>query len=158
MNSIALHHHQKVTNSYNEEELIDAWRKVIMQGNQAYNTGRIYSAERYYKIACHYTTEMSLEKINSSDVIASMVVSYQNLAELYFNQQKNDQALTQYQQVHKYLIQFYLQQPALLPMIQKAVRKLGTELLAIIKEHKIESSYSKQVIAMLTNSKKSQFH
>jgi len=140
---------------------MDAWKKMIREGNQSFNTGRFYSAENYYKIACSFACEMCTHSSKCSDVIASLVVSFQNLAELYFNKNQTDQALSQYQLLHEKLLEFgdhHQQNPEFLLMIQKAIRKVGTELLFITKKKGINTQQSKQVIKHITHTEKILLH
>ncbi|HDY85897.1 hypothetical protein LCGC14_0467980 [marine sediment metagenome] len=139
---------------------MDAWKRMIIEGNQSFNTGRFYSAENYYKIACDFASNMQLDTSRFSDVIASLVVSYQNLAELYFKNKQSELALSQYQVLHEKLIGFITQQqsPEFVMMIQKAIRKIGTELLFLTKKEGIDTLRSKQVLAKITAIEKVKLH
>ncbi len=149
---VSLNHHILSNDAQTPMEI---WKKITLEGNQSYNKGRIYSAESCYKTACYFAAEISPEDSSYEDMIASLVISYQNLAELYFSQKKIELALTQYQQVHKLLIKFYLQHSeleAMFPMLQQTMRKLGTELLAKTNQLNINTESSKHIIATLTGS------
>lgn len=139
---------------------MEGWKRMIIEGNQSFNTNRFYSAENYYKIACDFASNMSPETAKCSDIIASLVVSYQNLAELYFKINQTDLALSQYQELHIRLVEFglYYKSPEQLLWIQKAIRKIGTELLNIISKKGIESQRSKQLLRRITATGKAPLH
>jgi len=140
---------------------MNEWKKMIIEGNQAFNSGLFYSAERYYKVACDFASEMNPIESSHSNLIASLVVSYQNLAELYFNQNQYDLALSQYQELHEKLLMFgakYEDSPKLLAAIRQATCKIGTELLDITKRLGIQSLRSRQVIAAITKTPPLQLH
>jgi len=121
---------------------------MMINGNQSFNTGRLYSAENYYEIACNLAFDICPKGIKSSNDLAPLLMSYQNLAELYFKKNQTNLALSQYQKLHEKLVEFSQRQQnsGSLLMIQKAIRKIGTELLYIIKKKGISSLRSKQVM------------
>jgi hypothetical protein len=143
-----------------EHELVNAWKRMITRGNQSFNAGKLYSAENYYEIACNLACHMCPKGIKSSNDIASLLVSYQNLAELSFKKSQNSLALTQYQKLHEKLIESSQGQQSSesLLMIQQAIRNMGTELLYIIKKKGINSLNSKQVIARIMATEKLTLH
>ena len=133
---------------------------MLDQGNESFNKGRFYSAENYYKSACDFACLMCPKATNSSNILASIVVSYQNLAELYFKKNQTSLALSQYQELHEKLVEFSQSQQNTesILMVQKAILKIGTELMYITKKKKINSPHSKQVIAGIIAGEKIKLH
>ena len=131
-----------------EHELVHTWKRMMIHGNQSFNTGRLYSAENYYEIACNLAYHMCLKGITSSNDLAPLLMSYQNLAELYFKKNQTNLALSQYQKLHEKLVEFSQRQQnsGSLLMVQNAIRKIGKELFDTIKKKEISSLRSKQLM------------
>lgn len=143
-----------------EHKLVPAWKRMISRGNQSFDTGKLHAAENYYEIACNLACDICPKGTKSSSDIASLLVSYQNLAELYFNTNQNNLGLSQYQKLHEKLVESCQGQQSSesLFLIQKAIRKIGTELMYILKKKAINTLSSKQVIANITATEKLQLH
>ena len=115
---------------------MDQWKHAIVKGNSAFVDHRFDTAERHYKAACDRARTLLPQWFDVEDITVAVVISFQNLADLYFQQGRFSDALDTYRQLGC-LIQDYQTLNAGCHHVQFvtecARRRLSTEFLATVK-------------------------
>ncbi|WP_115717546.1 hypothetical protein [Gallaecimonas mangrovi] len=132
---------------------MDEWKQVISAANQAFGVRDFSLAERRYTQACRFLEQhLATANADKGDLIAAMVVSYANLAELYFKQQRFDVGFSQYIQLHQQLQQCECQFADCLQtqlMVSSARRQMGTQLMHALKENGVNFQEAWKVLRTL---------
>ncbi|ROS05380.1 hypothetical protein EDC56_0910 [Sinobacterium caligoides] len=122
--------------------MMELWKSTVLEGNKAFAEGRDADAMYHYKAACQRSERLLPDWFDTEAATVAFIVSYQNLAELYFRQEKNQQGLDAY----RYLAQ-QLKKIAAIKNINStrqaitncACRRVATELAYTVKKLNIES-------------------
>ncbi|OUR87285.1 hypothetical protein A9Q81_26670 [Gammaproteobacteria bacterium 42_54_T18] len=112
------------------------WKNKITKGNNAFSEGCDSEALYYYQAACQRAEQLLPHWFDVEAVTAALVVSYQNLAELYFRQSLYIDALSTYRSLHLHLRNFSSINPgsdSTQSIIHRAYRRIDTELAATLK-------------------------
>ncbi len=112
------------------------WKNKITKGNSAYSEGCDSEALHYYQAACQRAEQLLPHWFDVEAITAALVVSYQNLAELYLRQSLYIDALITYRSLHLHLRNFSLANSgddSTQSIIHRAYRRIGTELAAMLK-------------------------
>jgi len=115
---------------------MDKWKNKITKGNSAFSDGCDSEALHYYQAACQRAEQLLPHWFDVEAVTAALVVSYQNLAELYFRQSLYIDALSAYRSLYLHLLNFSSASSAsdlTQSIIHCAYRRIGTELAATFK-------------------------
>ncbi len=83
---------------------MERWKSHTQAGNAAFERGDLETAERYYQQACERAEKLLDHWLEPGDAVAALVVSYHNLADLYFRQGHDQAALSSLQTVHQMLM------------------------------------------------------
>ena len=114
---------------------MDKWKSAITAGNQAFDQNNDSLAEEHYDLACSLSEQMVFDNLETQESTLALVVSYQNLADLYFRQQRYAEALYAYRKLNRCLLGLYnnrLVTHKIQAIIDHARRKIGTELMCLI--------------------------
>lgn len=109
--------------------------------------GRDNDAKNLYQMSCRHAEKLLPHWLDTETAAAALVVSYQNLADLYFRQENHDQAIS----VHLDLLtklQYFRNKSNRL-IVDRACRRLGTELSERFKEIRFQSSFSTDLMSQL---------
>jgi len=115
---------------------MEQWKNAISEGNKAYDEGRNNEAQHHYQLACQRAEQLLPHWFDIEAVIAALVVSYQNLAELHFRQSHPTDALSTYRTLYEQLRSFSVansHNDTQQVIIQRTMQHIGTELSAILK-------------------------
>lgn len=106
---------------------MEQWKEIMTSANRAYEDGREVEAEELYKAACQRATFLLTQCEDREAAVAMLSVSHQNLADLYFQQGRCDEALTIYGRLLRRLEQLSEDEGAHSPYAGPALQKVGTE-------------------------------
>ncbi|MCO7233726.1 MULTISPECIES: tetratricopeptide repeat protein [unclassified Cobetia] len=79
---------------------MDEWKRETRAGNALFEQGDYTKAEQHYLSACHFADIFLMPSADPDGGVAALVVSYQNLAELYRAQGRHPQAMRALQAAH----------------------------------------------------------
>ena len=79
---------------------MDEWKRETQAGNALFEQGDYAMAEQHYLSACHFADIFLMPCADPDGGVAALVVSYQNLAELYRAQGQHPQAMRSLQAAH----------------------------------------------------------
>jgi hypothetical protein len=87
---------------------MERWKKAILQGNTAFSEGRDDVAIRHYTTACQRARLLLPYWADTEAAIVALVISYQNIADVYFGKHNHSQAISSYQDLYQQLESYYL--------------------------------------------------
>lgn len=134
---------------------MDTWKQSTIAGNLAFNQQCYQEAEQHYQHACHRSQKLLYLWFDAQEITAALVISFQNMAELYFKQSRYHEGLNQYQQLSDLLRRYQRRctSKKVEQTVSSACRRAGTELHLTIQELHLESDYAKQVVQQFTQPK-----
>jgi tetratricopeptide (TPR) repeat protein len=115
---------------------MEQWQQTVSRGNSAFSEGRDDDAIRLYSTACQRALKLLPHWVDTEAAIAALVISYQNIADVYFRRSDFPQAIKTYQDLYRQLKSYYLtyaDTPNTIIVFDCACRRAGTELAATVK-------------------------
>ncbi|PNE04349.1 hypothetical protein A15D_00128 [Alcanivorax sp. MD8A] len=101
---------------------MEKWKFDTQAGNAAFGQGHYDTAERHYLSACERANTLLQHWLDPEEIVAALVVGYQNLADLYRLQGHHHGALAALQKAHSSLTHA-LAQPNLSQERQQALTR-----------------------------------
>jgi tetratricopeptide (TPR) repeat protein len=115
---------------------MEQWKNAVLKGNMAFNEGLDDVAIRLYTTACQRARLLLPHWADTEAAIVALVISYQNIADVYFRKHDHSQAINTYQDLYHQLKSYYLINAGTSNIISAfycASRRAGTELAATVK-------------------------
>ncbi|MED5524849.1 hypothetical protein [Gallaecimonas pentaromativorans] len=129
---------------------MDEWKVAICAANHAFSQGEWGLAEHRYLDACHCVqARLAANDSQAEEVIAALVVSFANLAELYFQQGRMESGLGRYLELKAQLDScrsHHRQCNRTQMMLNCAERQMGTQLLHALKTQGVAPTTSQQLL------------
>jgi tetratricopeptide (TPR) repeat protein len=128
---------------------MEQWKQSVSRGNNAFSEGRDDDAIRLYAKACQRALQLLPHWVNTEAAIAALVISYQNIADVYFRRSDFSQAIKTYQDLYRQLKSYYLTHadtPNTMTIFDCACRRAGTELAAAVKRLGILNASEKELV------------
>jgi hypothetical protein len=125
---------------------MDKFKSAIIDGNSAFSKRHYALAEEHYKTACDRCDQLLLNWFEAKDVVAALVVSYQNLADLYFRQYRFDEALVVYCKLNQKLLHFHAHYAGDVDkqnIALSAWNRIGTEFMYLLDKMNIQCAYAR---------------
>lgn len=129
--------------------VMEQWKDAILKGNIAFTKGRDDTAIRLYTAACQRALLLLPDWADTEAAIAALVISYQNIADVYFRKHDYPQAVNTYQDLYQQLKSYYLTNagtPNIISAFDCASRRAGTELAATVKRLGVFSAHEEKLI------------
>ena len=142
-------------NSTHGSLAMDTWKQSSIAGNLAFSQKRYHEAEQHYKLASQRAQQLLWLWFDAEEIITALVISFQNMAELYFMQSRHHDGLNQYQQLSDLLLRYQRKcdSEETEQTLALACQRAGTELLFTLQELKLESEYAIKVVQQFTHPK-----
>lgn len=86
------------------KDLMQRWQQQIQAGNECFNSHQLFAAIAHYQSAKQLAWELFAVWDESAEAVATVIISYHNLADLYLRRQQPDMAATELQRVHECLM------------------------------------------------------
>lgn len=83
---------------------MERWKSYTQAGNAAFEAGELEAAEGHYQQARERAEKLLDLWLVPAEAVAALVVSYHNLADLYFRQGRDQAAVSSLQTVHQMLM------------------------------------------------------
>jgi tetratricopeptide (TPR) repeat protein len=115
---------------------MEQWQQMVSRGNNAFSEGRDDDAIRLYAKACQRALKLLPHWVDTEVAIAALVISYQNIADVYFRRCDCPQAIKTYQDLYRQLKSYsltYADTPNTMIVFDCACRRAGIELAAAVK-------------------------
>jgi tetratricopeptide (TPR) repeat protein len=128
---------------------MEQWQQTVLRGNNAFNEGRDDDAIRLYVTACQRAIKLLPHWVDTEAAIAALVISYQNIADVYFRRSDFPQAIKTYQDLYRQLKSYYLtyaDTQNTMIAFDCACRRAGTELAAAVKRLSVLSANDKKLV------------
>lgn len=129
--------------------VLEAWKSAIRAGNVAFSENRYTEAKAHYRAACRRADQLLLVWFDADEIVAALVVAYQNLANVYFQQTRIPEALAVYRALHHRLLRFrqhYAAKAEPRYLAECACRRIGTELLSTFKTMHLQSEAARRFV------------
>jgi hypothetical protein len=128
--------------------VINKWKEITKAGNKAFRQGRDNTAKQLYLFACHRAVKLFPHWFDGDAATAALVISYQNLADLYLRQSNHSDMLVVYKELLKQLQDFDNSDRF---NIDSTYRRIGTEITAKLKDVNFKSTESVELFNVLLN-------
>ena len=125
---------------------INKWKEITKAGNNAFRQGRDNTAKQLYLFACHRAVKLLPHWFDGDAATAALVISYQNLADLYLRQSNHSEMLVVYRDLLKQLQDFDNSNRF---NIDNTYRRIGTEITAQLKDVKFKSTENVELFNVL---------
>ena len=111
--------------------VINKWKEITKAGNKAFEEGRDNTAKQLYLVACHRAVKMYPHWLDGDSATAVLVISYQNLGDLYLRQSNHNGMLMVYRDLLNMLHNFDYNHRF---NTDSTCQRIGTELIAKFKD------------------------
>jgi tetratricopeptide (TPR) repeat protein len=128
---------------------MEQWENTVSKGNHAFREGRDDDAISLYTTAYQRALILLPHWSDTEAAIAALVISYQNIADVYFRKHDYSQAINAYQDLYQQLKSYYLTHadtPTIMTIFDCACRRAGTELAAAVKRLGILNASEKELV------------
>lgn len=128
---------------------MEKWKQEIVAGNQAFREGHLDEAKTRYQTACDRAVSLLPHWSDAETAVTATVVSFQNLADLYFQQSAYQDAFATYKLLNRYLSSYQTSNaccPHKISIIDCAGRQIGSDLMHTIKRLEIPPSTAGDVL------------
>ena len=131
---------------------MDKWKAAISAGNLAFDQYRDADAEAQYRTACIRSEQLLTDWNDVEEVTAALVISYQNLADLYFRGSRVRNALEAYKRLNQQLLKLHdhhANRPDRQAYAERARKKIGTELMYLLRTKQLYTSDTEELLKQI---------